>query len=193
MKYAFMTFSTPKLTLDENLALAKQLGYDGIEPRTVCGHAHGVELEASAADRKTMKEKAETSGVVLACVATSLTYADPVSAKTATEETLRYIDLAGDVGAPCIRVFGGAIPKDVSRERATAALVSAFRAVADHAALRGVTVCAETHDDWCNPDHLAEAMRQTDHPNIAVNWDIMHPIRQGGATMDSAFAALKPW
>ncbi|MEZ4615636.1 MAG: TIM barrel protein [Caldilineaceae bacterium] len=35
-------------------------------------------------------------------------------------------------------------------------------------------------------------MQQVDHPAIAVNWDIMHPIRAGGATM-GAYAALRPW
>ena len=48
MKYAFMTFSTPALNLDDVLATAKQYGYDGIEPRLDAGHKHGVEVAASA-------------------------------------------------------------------------------------------------------------------------------------------------
>ena len=35
MKYSFMTFSCPQLDLDEVLSLAKQTGYDGVEPRAV--------------------------------------------------------------------------------------------------------------------------------------------------------------
>ena len=62
-----------------------------------------------------------------------------------------------------------------------------------HAGERNVTVAIETHDDWCHPGYIAEIMRRVDHPAIAVNWDIMHPVRQGGAVMNSAFETLKPW
>ena len=56
-----------------------------------------------------------------------------------------------------------------------------------------MTVCLETHDDWTHPAHVAALMQRANHPNIAVNWDIMHPVRQSNVTMDEAYAALKPW
>jgi sugar phosphate isomerase/epimerase len=31
------------------------------------------------------------------------------------------------------------------------------------------------------------------HPAIAVNWDIMHPVRVSGWTVDDSFEALKAW
>ncbi|MBN2584380.1 MAG: hypothetical protein JXL80_15065, partial [Planctomycetes bacterium] len=30
-------------------------------------------------------------------------------------------------------------------------------------------------------------------PAVAVNWDVMHPVRAGGSTMDLAFETLQPW
>ena len=33
MKYSFMSFSCPQLTLGELLATAKRFGYEGVEPR----------------------------------------------------------------------------------------------------------------------------------------------------------------
>ncbi|MCD4700027.1 MAG: sugar phosphate isomerase/epimerase, partial [Phycisphaerae bacterium] len=72
-------------------------------------------------------------------------------------------------------------------------ITHALRSVADHASERGVIVCMETHEDWCNPTHVAEMIKQVDHPSIAVNWDIMHPIRRGNATMEEAYQTLKPW
>jgi sugar phosphate isomerase/epimerase len=36
-------------------------------------------------------------------------------------------------------------------------------------------------------------MKLVNHPAIAVNWDIMHPINRGSATMESAYQTLKPW
>lgn len=193
MKYSFMSFSCPQLSLDEMLSLAKRIGYDGIEPRIVSGHKHGIELDADAAMRRESRRKAADSGIALCCVATSCRYADPASTQQNVDETLRCIDLAADVGAPRIRVFGGRIGGGIDREEAIEVVAKSLLSVADHASERGVTVCMETHDDWRDPKHVAEVMNRVNHPSICVNWDVMHPVRGGFATMDQAFETLKPW
>ena len=193
MKFAFMSFSCPELTLSDMLTLARDLGYAGIEPRAGSTHRHGVELDADAAVRQTMRDQAQASGVDLCCLATSCRYADPVTVQQEIDNTLRYIDLAADVGAPRLRVFGGKIGEGISWEAAIANVAKALATVADHAQARGVTICLETHDDWCDPDHVAAVMQQVNHSAIGVNWDLMHPVRAGGATMASAYATLRPW
>lgn len=193
MKYSFMSFSTPEATLEEMLAIAKRFGYDGIEPRLDSKHAHGIEVATSPARRQQIKDRINASGIKLACLAASLSYADPEKTASMVLQTHDHIDLAGDLGAPVIRVFGGPFPDQIDREAATAHVADALLKVAAHAADRGVTLCLETHDAWCNPEHVAAIMERVNHPAIAVNWDIMHPVRRGNATMDSAFQALKNW
>lgn len=193
MKYAFMTFSTPELTLAEVLATAREYGYDGIEPRLDAGHRHGIEVAAGHGERAAIRRQVTDSGIALACLATSLTYADPAKTTVMLQATHERIDLAGDLGVPVIRVFGGGIPAGVKRETAIGLLISSLRSVADHAARRGVTVAMETHDDWCDPQHVAAVMRGVDHPAVGVNWDIMHPVRTGVASIEASFAALRPW
>jgi len=97
------------------------------------------------------------------------------------------------LGCSRIRVFGGQIPTGMSREAAIKQVVAALKSVADHAAQRGVVVCVETHDDWCDPKHLQAVMQQVHHHAIAVNWDIMHPVRVTKVTMSEAFSVLQPW
>lgn len=193
MKYSFMSFSCPQLTLDEMLSLAKRIGYDGVEPRVVSGHKHGIEVDISAAERKEIKSKFVDSGIAACCVATSCKYADPANTDKMIDETLRCIDLAADIGAPRIRVFGGKMGKGLSREEAIHLVAESLQRVANHARDRGVTICMETHDDWCDPKNVAEVMKQVNHPAIRVNWDIMHPVRTGFATIDQSFEILKPW
>ena len=193
MKYSFMSFSCPDLSLDDMLALAKRLGYDGVEPRVSAKHQHGIETDLAAAGRAVARAKSAEAGVPLCCVATSCRYADPETTQEHVDETLRSIDLAADIGAPRIRVFGGSIAKTLDRDGAIEHVAAALRSVADHAVARGVVVCMETHDDWCDPEHVAAVMRLVDHPGIAVNWDIMHPVRRVGATMDQAYQALRQW
>ena len=66
-------------------------------------------------------------------------------------------------------------------------------AEADHASQRGVTVCMETHDQWTDPADVAAVMTKANHPAVAVNWDVMHPVRFSGWQMDKAFEVLRPW
>lgn len=193
MNYAFMTFSVPEATLDEALAMAKKYGYAGIEPRAEAGHRHGVEIGATAEERKTVKKKAQAAGIAIACVATSCTYADPATAGENTRKTHEYIDLAADVGSSRVRVFGGQIGGGWSRERATSEVAAALASVADHARERGVVVCMETHDDWCDPNHVAEVMRRVGKPSIGVNWDIMHPVRAAKWKMADCLKPIGQW
>ena len=188
-----MSFSCPDRSFDDLLALAKRFGYSGIEPRAGSGHAHGAELTASAAERTALREKAAAHGVALCCLAISCRYADPATTGAQVEETHRYIDLAADIGSPRLRVFGGKIPDGVSREQAIDGVATALSALADHAAERGITICLETHDDWCDPAHVATVMALVDSPAVAVNWDVLHPLRTSGYTLDRAYEILRPW
>lgn len=193
LRYAFMSFSCPELTLAEMLALARRLGYDGIEPRLASQHRHAIESDVDAAKRREIRRQVADSGISLACLATSCRYADPATVQANVEETRRCLDLAGDLGCPRLRVFGGAIPKEVSREQAIDQVGEALRSLAGQARERGVTLCCETHDDWTLPAHWAEVMRRVSSPSVAVNWDVMHPVRQSKVTMDQAFETLRPW
>lgn len=193
MLYSFMTFSTPQLTLQEVLQTARRFGYHGVEPRTDSRHAHGIEVTASQAERASIKKQVAESGITLCCLATSLRYADPARESEVLAETHERIDLAGDLGIPTMRVFGGVIPDGLDRTAGIEQVVKCFREVAYHAAERNVILCMETHDDWCDPGHVAAVLQAVDSPFIACNWDVMHPVRMGKAGVEESFRILKPW
>ena len=193
MKYSFMSFSTPDLSFPDMLATARRYGYDGIEPRLDAEHAHGVEVGITGAQRWDVREQAAAAGIEIACIATSLKYADPAETDTMIQQTHERIDLAADVGSCVLRVFGGGIPSGVSREQAIDIMVESLCAVADHAGERGVKLSVETHDDWCDPVHVAAVLERVNHAAVGVNWDVMHPVRTGAATIEESFEILKPW
>lgn len=195
MKYAFTTFSCPELNLDELLALAQGLGYDAIEPRLASGHRHGVELETTRSERARLRRAVAAAGIGLCCLGASCRYAhtDRSILDRQIAETRRGIDLAADIGAPRLRVFGGQIPAGLDRAQARDQIVAGLAGVADHAERQGVTVCLETHDDWSDPAAVVDIMRRVAHPAIAVVWDVMHTRRGGRATMDEALGLLAPW
>ncbi len=193
MKYAFMTFSTPDQPLESVLATAKKYGYDGVELRIGSGHAHGVESNSSAEQRAAARSAAAASGIEICCIATGARFADPVNAAREVAAAEAAIDLAADVGAGVIRVFGGAIPQGVTREAAAAAIVAALRALTARASARAVNVALETHDDWCDPQAVANILARVGHARIGANWDYQHTARVAKATVDIAFDALKTY
>ena len=193
MKYAFMSFSCPEYTFQEMAVLAVRFGYDGVEPRIDSGHNHGVERDASAAARRQVRATAAEHGIEICCVATSCRFSDPGTVAENVRQAREAIALAADLGSPCIRVFGGALPEDVSRDEAIEQVAAALGELAPAAAKAGVTVALETHDDWCHPTHVAAVMEKVADPAVAVNWDVMHPVRRGGATVEFAHRSLAPW
>ena len=194
MKYSFMTFSCPELTWDEVFAAAKRIGYDGVEPRAQAQHKHGVEVAASAEERATIRRKAADAGIAISCLATSCSYtaSDKAKFREMMADSRALIALAHDIGAPCMRVFGGQIPQGMSREAATKQVADCLAELGDPAREAGVTLCIETHDSWCDARHLARVIELASHPNVQVNWDIMHPVN-AGMTMDEAFKAIGPF
>ncbi len=193
MKYAFMSSSAPDYTLDELIAAAKRYGYAGIEPRIEWKHGHGIEPTASADQRAKIKQTFADSGIAHCCLATGCRYSDPETRDEQITHTRTTIDLAADTGAPRLRVFGGQLAEGVDRERAIDLVADALKRVADHAAERGVSVCLETHDAWCDPDHVAAVMQRVDHEAIAINWDVLHTQRVANHSPARAWAKLKTW
>lgn len=193
MHYSFMSFSCARLPLAEALALAKRLGYDGFEPRPGWNHKHGVELSADAGERARIRRVVAESGVALSCLAPGLRFANPAKVDRQLAEASAYIDLAADVGAPRLRVFGGEPGEGIDRDTAIANVAAALKSLAPQARARGVTLCMETHDAWTNPDHVVAVLERVNDSRVRAVWDIMHPLRASGWTIRAAFERLRPW
>ncbi|MFD0713359.1 sugar phosphate isomerase/epimerase family protein [Paenibacillus sp. GCM10027626] len=193
MKYAFVSFSCQELILEDVLAAASRYGYAGFEPRVGCGHRHGIELEASGAERQRIREAASRSGIELCCLGTSCEYIDPATAQEQIELTCRYIDLACDVGASLVKVFCGELPLGRTVRESLHVVAASLREIAPYAASKGIKVVVETHDHWSDPSDMADLMRLVDHASIKVLWDVMHTQREGFTAMEEAYRIVEPW
>ncbi|MDF3055809.1 MAG: hypothetical protein K0R17_24 [Rariglobus sp.] len=193
MRYVFMSFSCTQLPLAGYLALAKSLGYEGIEPRPGWDHRHGIELSADATERARLRRMIKDSGVAVACLSPGLRFADPETAPQQIAEASAYIDLAADIDAPRVRVFGGELGKGIDRDTAIDLVADALQSLAPQARARGVTLCMETHDAWTNPDHVVAVLERVNDPHVRAVWDIMHPLRTSGWSIRDAWTRLRPW
>jgi len=193
MKFSFMSFSCPEADTKEFVGIAKRYGFDGIEPRIDAGHRHGIEPGAKPSFLRDAKQMAAENGIKICCVATSCAFANPENADENIVRAKQAIELASELEAPAIRVFGGGIPQGVKREKSLDSVVGALTKLSDHAASHKVCLCLETHDDWTDPAWVAKIMRGVSSDSVAVNWDIMHPVLSAGYTIGDAFQAIKDW
>lgn len=191
-----MTFSTPNMGLQEVLSFAKDIGYDGIEVRVESKHKHGIELTDSASERQEIKQRALDTGIELCCLATSIAYLKEGRLEKDIEDTKRYLDLAADIGCPSLRIFGGGTGSQLEfchDDSSINALADVLSSVAGEAEERGVLLCLETHDWWADAHQLAKVFSRVDHPNLAINWDFIHPFRMFDQSVETSFQALKKW
>lgn len=193
MKYSFMSFSCPDLDIKSIMYIAKMYGYDGFEPRIDAGHKHGLETNSNMRLLKEAKEISEESNIKICCIATSCRFADLSLQSENIESAKLAIDLSKELDSPCIRVFGGTIPDNVTRDESKENIKEALSKLSKYAQERNVTVCIETHDDWCDPDLVANIVSNINSPWIAVNWDIMHPVITSGYSVERSFDILKPY
>ena len=181
MKLSFMTFACPQWTLAQIVKGAKEHAYDGFEPRVEANHAHGIEVAAGAQARKQAQQTVRDAGLALSCIATSCRFAtaDAAQRKDNVESLRRHLELARDVGAARLRVFGGARPEGLDLDTAIGIVAQDLRAAADIAAECGVTICLETHDDFRLGSSVGRVLAAANHDHINANWDVMHSYRAG--------------
>lgn len=167
------------------------MGYDGIELRFLADQrdllkAPELQKEMLPLTKQQLKE----ARVAVCCVDTSVLLVQEDEAMM--EAGRLHIDLAAELSAPFVRVFGGRIPEGTSRSAAMQTAAKNFLRLAEYAGGKRVDVLVETHDDFSTSESVAELIRRTNHPSAGVLWDIHHPFRFHGETPAQAFAAIGP-
>ena len=191
MKLSFMTWVCPEWTIDQIIEGAQKYRYDGVELRVQTEHAHGVDLDTDADRRAEVKKIFEDSPICISAVATSLQFSNPEEAEREKSVDLlkQYIQLSSDIGAPVIRVFGGAKGKGEPAGILdnVAACLSACAGDAESA---GVKLGLETHDYFSHSKYVAKVVEMVGYQAVQALWDVAHPHRHM-ETPEMAYANLR--
>ncbi len=192
MKPGFMSSVCPQQSLPELIATAERFGYAGIEFRTEWGHAHGIELGVAPSRLAEARRTLEDHGIAASCIATSVRFNAPNREDHLPQrETLRrYIELARELGAPCIRTFSDSLPEEpLERDRVLHQAAESYAAVDEWAQQHGVLVLVETHTNmkgrWAR-----EIVDAAAAPNLGVLWHIGHHL-QRGESVDEAYSFIR--
>jgi sugar phosphate isomerase/epimerase len=134
------------------------------------------------------------AGVEVVCVDTSVRLGWLAGARREQQldQARRMLDLAHDLGAPYLRVFGGELDDPLAAPDPLPAYREALAAVVALGEPRGVRVLLETHDSFSTARSVAELLAGPGAERRAgVLWDTLHSLRHGETFADS-LAAVRP-
>jgi fatty-acyl-CoA synthase len=95
------------------------------------------------------------------------------------DEAHRYAQLAARTGTKLLRIFGGAIPAELTRDEAIAMARRHIRQLIKLCKPAGCRPLLETHDAWTCVPEISELLREFQPEDVGVLWDIEHTNRAG--------------
>jgi sugar phosphate isomerase/epimerase len=181
IKVSFSTLACPSWTLSQVLAIAQREAYDGVELRFLRGEDSLWKLsefqKSQIADtRRTIAD----SGLRISCLDTSCRFDSPRLAdrQAWVSEGVRMAELAQEIGAPGIRVFGDRVPPESDREMTRAWIVDSLHCLARQTDKSGVEIWLETHGDFCCAADVQPVLAAC--PEIALVWDPVSAFVEAG-------------
>ncbi|MBM3473896.1 MAG: sugar phosphate isomerase/epimerase [Armatimonadetes bacterium] len=129
------------MSLEDFIPLCAEWGLDGVELTSYYFDAQTPEY------CHRLRRACFLAGLDVSATAIGNSFAVPPGDGRAKQvaSVKQWVDLAVEMGAPCMRVFGGAVPKDASLEQATAWAIETLTEVEPHAAQRGIYLALENH------------------------------------------------
>lgn len=191
------TMATPDRDPAGALALAAELGLDGIELVCQDGYRCGLPPGTPLSEAHLLRRRAEDSGLRvggLVPYAKDQNHPDPARRAAAVDELTRCVHLAAALGAPLLRVFAGAEVSDEDWPRALSDLAASLRKVAAAAEAAGVTLAIENHMDTMatTASRTMEIWRAVGHPAVGVLYDPANLAFMQAEGFDEALAIQLP-
>jgi sugar phosphate isomerase/epimerase len=206
---AFSTLACPKWTWNQLLANAAAAKYDGIEVRQLAGETNLLIVpEFQSAQLAKRRADLRNHGVKICGLASSVRFDYPERVERANQLQIgkAYVDLAAELEAPFVRVFGDVLPCDATKAQRDAVLTQIADGLnqlgeyaaglhpagqADHG--QGIDILLETHGDFAETALVVALFEQIRSSRVGVLWDTHHPWRFFNEPIEQTFAQLRPW
>lgn len=196
VSYAGVWRGQARLTVDEFLVKAKELGFDGV--MLMAKRPHVSVLDYDEAARKALRRRIEGLGLKLVCLAgyTDFTAGVDKAGIPNTEIQAAYVgelaQLARDLGTDMVRIFTGYERPDIPYDKQYALVVEGLRMAGKEAAKYGVTLAVQNHHDIASHhDAMFWLLEEVNLPNVKAAFDPWTPTLQGLSVDELHDAVLK--
>ncbi|MFN0197302.1 MAG: sugar phosphate isomerase/epimerase family protein [Planctomycetaceae bacterium] len=200
-KLSFSTLGCPDWTWNEILEFGPRFGFAGVEIRLL---AREVDLLACAEFQPSRLSAScnelRSAGLQVCGLASSVRFhdPDPQVRRNHIETGKRYLELAVELDAGFVRVFGDVIPEDARLhpdqiEASLCWIADGLNQLGEFAFSCQRQIAIETHGDFADSLLMERLMQKVYSPAIGVLWDTHHPWRFFGEEIGSTFERLKRW
>jgi sugar phosphate isomerase/epimerase len=187
MKLTASTLACPKWSLDQIIDAFSAAGVRGIDFRGIGEEIDITRLPAFNEGLVATLNKLRAKSLEIPCLNSSITLITPAPQRwqMMLEEAQRTAMLAEKTHTRFLRIFGGAVPKEISRDEALILGQRHLRQIIKICSGYGCTPLLETHDDWSTSAQVMEMLHEFDAGDVGVLWDIEHPYRKGELPADT--------
>jgi len=200
VSYAGFWRGQSRLTIDEFLVKAKDLGYDGVMIMAKRPHVSVLDYDKDA--RKALRRRIEGLGLELVCLAgyTDFTAGIDKAGIPNMEIQVSYVgqlcELARDLGTDMVRIFTGYERPGLAYDKQYAVVAEGLRLAGDQAAKYGITLAVQNHHDIASHhDTMFWLLNEVNHPNVKAAFDPWTPTLQNfnAEQMRAAVLKMKPF
>lgn len=197
MKISFSTLACPGYSFDDIYAMAKDLGFDGIELRGI-GVSEGMPY-VDVFDGKTpafsneklekTKETLKRTGLEISCLSSGCSLKYGEKREENIKELKIYIDACEKLGCRYLRVLGDedAAPKGEVDDNLVCSVLSEL---AGYALSKGVTLLVETNGVYSDTSRLRNLLNCVSNDSVGALWDVHHTFRFGGESPETTVQNL---
>lgn len=188
VRLSFSTLACPNWSLPQIVGAAAAHGLQGIDLRGLGPEIDVTKIDLFDAEIRSTQDLLREHGVEVPCINTSIALVTtaPERWEMMLDECQRSARLAGRLGTPFLRIFGGAAPRGMTRAEAVSLARRRLGQLAKMCAVHHCQVLLETHDDWATSGEVRELLSDFAPGQIGVLWDIEHPYRRGEHPSDTA-------
>jgi sugar phosphate isomerase/epimerase len=187
MKLCFSTLVCPAWSLDQIIANGASSGVGGVDFRGIGSEIDITRLPEFNDRLDETLALMRASELAMPCLNTSITLVAPSDRwEQMLDECQRYSNLAVKTNTSFLRIFGGGIPKEMSREEARAMAQRRLRQLLKICHNKPCRPILETHDDWTTSQQVLELVHEFSPQDVSVLWDIEHTFRHGEQPIDTA-------
>lgn len=200
VSYAGFWRGQARLSVDEFLLKAKELGFDGVMLMAKRPHVSIHDYDDAA--RKALRQRIEELDLELVCLAgyTDFTAGVDKAGIPNVEIQAAYVGqlakLANDLGTDMVRIFTGYERPGIPYDKQYALVVEGLKLSAQKAAEYGVTLAVQNHHDIAvGHDAMHWLLKEVDMPNVKAAFDAWAPALQDldSKQLKQAVLKMKPY
>lgn len=196
MNLSFSTLACPDWSWVDILTNGSAYGYQGVEVRLLERETDLLSVpEFQSTQRAARRRELNDAGFRISGLASSVRFDHLEKSKRAAEvDTGRaYLELAVELGAGFVRVFGDVLADGVPRVAALDRIADGLQQLGEFAETVNLEVVMETHGDFSDSHLVVEVMQRVESPAVGILWDTHHPWRFCNEPIAETFERLRPW